>query len=77
MSGHLLIKVSSKITFTLVDSSPFEITNAKDFDAIWSIEISWLELLTNVGNQIASAMLMGSDISPALNTDNHANACLF
>ena len=72
MSGHLLIKVSSKITFTLVDSSPFEITNAKDLDAIWSIEISWLELLTNVGNQIASAMLMGSDISSALKTDNHA-----
>ena len=71
MSGHLLIKISSKITFTLVTSSPLKITNAKDFDAIWSIEISWLELLTNVGNQIASAALMGSDTSSVLKPNNY------
>ena len=61
------MKTSSKITFTLV-TSPLEISNAKDFDATWSIEISWLELLTNVGNQIASAALIGSDTFSVLNT---------
>ena len=61
------MKTSSKITFTLV-TSPLEISNAKDFDATWSIEISWLELLTNVGNQIASAALIGSDTFSVLKT---------
>ena len=33
--------------------------NAKDFEAILSMETSWLLSLTNVGNHISSATLIG------------------